>query len=99
MYIYFLPSTFNVRYQKAQNLKGPITSSEKILGSLESEMQALIIAVDASDPNHVMGFVKFGRRSLYFYDKKGVVSNLPSQLCCLDFMVEEVRSLTFEIHM
>ena len=60
-------------------------------------MQTLIIVVDRANENHLLGYIKFGKRSLYFYDKKGAVTNKPDQICCLDFYVEEVTDQILQI--
>lgn len=66
----------------AQNLSGPITSAEKLLQNPE---QCLIAARDGS--GHMVGFLKYGFKDLFFYNKKGKVLEFPGCICLLDFYV------------
>jgi alpha-tubulin N-acetyltransferase 1 len=66
----------------AQSLSGPITSVEKLLQNPE---QCLIAARDRS--GHMVGFLKYGFKDLFFYNKKGKVLEFPGCICLLDFYV------------
>ncbi len=66
----------------AQNLTGPITSIEKLL---QNSDQCLITARDQA--GHLVGYLKYGFKDLFFYNKKGKVTEFPSCTCLLDFYV------------
>ncbi len=68
----------------SQELKGPITSIEKL--QTATPPQTLILIVEN---NTVLGFLKFGCKDLFFYTVKGVMVKKDNCLCLLDFYVEE----------
>jgi alpha-tubulin N-acetyltransferase 1 len=61
-------------------LKGPITSCDKF----KLADSAAIVAVRNNKP---VGFIKYGYRKLYFYQKQGKVVECPNAPCILDFYV------------
>jgi alpha-tubulin N-acetyltransferase 1 len=67
---------------QAQNLNVPITSWEKFCGSNHQ------LVLCTSGANGIVGYVKFGQKDLYFYDKKGKVHSKTCD-CVLDFYVED----------
>lgn len=66
----------------AQHLTGPITSVEKML---QYPDHVLLVARDSSGV--MVGYLKYGHKDLFFYNKKGKVKEYPSTLCLLDFYV------------
>lgn len=68
--------------KQAQFLKAPITSVEKWHGS----GHVLIVAVDEAS-RQLVGYLKYGRKDLYFYSRQGAVRQLERCLCLLDFYV------------
>eukprot|EP01040_Poterioochromonas_malhamensis_P000876 gene876-929_t len=69
----------------AQELKGPITTYEKLL---QSDAQTILIYIDHTT-NRIVGYLKYGLRNLYFYLKNGSVKQYENALSLLDFYVLE----------
>jgi hypothetical protein len=79
---------------KAQNLNGPITSIVKMLESWsisdsnkQSNGQTIMIFSDAINKK-ALGFIKYGRKDLFFYQKNGKVVEC-SPICLLDFYIND----------
>lgn len=68
-----------------QELKGPITTAEKLLEET-SDSHVLLVYYKDDKP---LGFIKYGEKNLFFYTKKGVVKELLCT-CVLDFYVSTV---------
>lgn len=66
---------------QAQNLTGPISSTEKLLTGDFSAVVAV------REDGAAIGFAKFGFKSLYIYQKDGKVVECPRSPCLLDFYV------------
>jgi len=66
----------------AQNLNGPITTVEKLL---QNPDHCLIAVRDRA--GRMVGFLKYGYKDLFFYNKKGRVLEFPGCVCLLDFYV------------
>jgi len=66
----------------AQNLNGPITTVEKLLQNPE---HCLVAVRDRA--GRMVGFLKYGHKDLFFYNKKGKVLEFPGCICLLDFYV------------
>jgi alpha-tubulin N-acetyltransferase 1 len=71
---------------KAQDLDGPITSTDKLLAS---QGQILLIYTDSADSKPT-GFVKYGCKDLFLYRRikgKMVYSQMDGVMCVLDYYV------------
>ena len=81
---------------EAQFLSGPITSVEKLL---QHPQQVLLVARQGeaagsgrgSDRGKMVGFLKYGPKDLFFYNKKGKVKEYPRCMCLLDFYVQQTQ--------
>ena len=71
-----------VRSGAAQELNGPITTVDKLVANPD---QVLILV--RSPEGQAQGFLKYGTKDLFFYDKKGKVHNFLKCICLLDFYV------------
>lgn len=79
---------------KAQNLNGPITSIDKMLESWSDSTkknngQTIIIFSDSINKK-ALGFIKYGRKDLFFYQKNGKVVEC-SPICLLDFYINDIK--------
>lgn len=82
-----LPNHFGPTHLKqAQELKGPITSYEKLCNSDHN----ILLFLDSAQ-QHVLGYLKYGRKDLFFYEKSGKMRQLEKSLCLLDFYVLETQ--------
>ena len=68
----------------AQQLKGPITTSEKVAAA--GQNQTLLLCRDGA--LQVRGYIKYGPKDLYLYRKNGSILTC-SPPCLLDFYVHE----------
>ena len=67
----------------AQNLSGPITTVDKLMQNPRDHH--VIVANNAS--GQMIGYLKYGYKDLFFYNKKGKVLEFPGCICLLDFYV------------
>jgi GNAT superfamily N-acetyltransferase len=65
-------------------LKTPITSYEKFLASDHT----LLLSFDEKEQK-IMGYLKYGHKNLFFYQKDGKLKQIDQALCLLDFFVLE----------
>jgi alpha-tubulin N-acetyltransferase 1 len=65
-------------------LKTPITSYEKFLASDHT----LLLSFDEKEQK-IMGYLKYGHKNLFFYQKDGKLKQIEQSLCLLDFFVLE----------
>jgi len=68
----------------AQTLNGPITTLDKLIGNPDH-----VLLLVRSPEGQAQGFLKYGTKDLFFYDKKGKVHNFLQCICLLDFYVLE----------
>jgi alpha-tubulin N-acetyltransferase 1 len=68
----------------AQQLNGPITTTDKLMEETAlAQCQVLFVC---SQGGQAVGFIKTGRKNLFFYTKKGVTRQMEVD-CVLDFYV------------
>ncbi len=92
-----LNEVFNARLNQlgeesgvAQNLKGPITSVDKLLASPDQTLILYCTHDEQEDTILPIGFLKYGRKDLFFYTKKGAILE-HSPVCLLDFYVSSAK--------
>ena len=89
-----------MRSMRAQGLGAPVTVARKTDGQRvyllvdKDPKSAAASASDAADAGprpraRLIGLLKVGHKNLYMYDARGAMQHLPSQLCVLDFYVDE----------
>lgn len=71
----------------SQSLPTIITTYDKLMNNTDN--QILFISIDSLQPNTVNGYIKLGYKNLYYYHSNGVIHQLSTQLCVLDFYVVE----------
>jgi hypothetical protein len=69
----------------AQNLNGPITTADKLMQNPRDHQ--LIVANNSN--GEMLGYLKYGYKDLFFYNKKGKVLEFPGCVCLLDFYVSQ----------
>ena len=76
-------NAMGIRSGVAQELTGPISSMAKL-----HDTQHTVILYFDSATGTAMGFLKYGRKDLFFYKKDGAIVQC-SPVCLLDFYVDE----------
>jgi alpha-tubulin N-acetyltransferase 1 len=69
-----------------QALSSPITSVEKLLSTRD---HTILGFVTTSQEPRLLGYLKYGHKSLFFYHSDAQLVNYPSMLSILDFFVQE----------
>ena len=69
----------------SQQLNDPITSLEKLLSPAAASHNLII----CRNNDNIIGYLKYGKKDLYFYKKDGKVVQ-SSPICLLDFYVSDI---------
>lgn len=75
---------------KAQSLKGPITSGDKLRMQSEHVVYLLVDRESNAGRGSVVGLLKMGKKNLFLIDRQGE-QNEVYPMCVLDFYVHESR--------
>jgi hypothetical protein len=69
----------------SQNLSGPITTVSKLIKNPDH----IIITIN-NNSNEMIGYLKYGYKDLFFYNKKGKILEFNGCICLLDFYINNI---------